>query len=152
LHFIIIGMLTGLLTGMMMSTQGALNAALADKIGTFGSIFVVASINLVLVGLIILFIPNSVTLQNLPGWDSWYLYLGGVLGVFILAAINIIIPRYGATQSFLYIISGQLIASLFIDHYGYLGVEESPINLTKILGIIIFLFGVYLVNLSKAKG
>lgn len=136
----------------MMSAQGALNSALADKIGAFGSVFVVACINLVLVGLIILFIPNSVALQNLPGWDSWYLYLGGVLGVFILASINMIISRHGATQSFLYIISGQLIASLFIDHYGYLGVEKSPINLTKIFGIIIFLSGVYLVHLSKVKG
>lgn len=151
MHFIIIGIITGLLTGMMMSTQGALNSALADKIGTFGSVFVVAIINLVLVGLIILLIPNSVSLQNLPGWNSWYLYLGGVLGVFILAAINIVIPRYGATQSFLYIISGQLVASLFIDHFGYLGVEKSPINLTKIFGIIIFILGAYLVNLSKAN-
>jgi transporter family-2 protein len=135
-----------------MSIQGVLNSALADKVGTFGSVLVITIINLTLVGLIVLIFPHAISLQSLPGWNNWYLYLGGVLGVFILTAMIIIIPRYGATQSFIYIISGQLVTSLLIDHFGYFGVEKTPINTTNVLGIILFVLGAYLVNFSKIKG
>lgn len=139
------------MTGIMMTVQGTINAALANRIGTYGSIFIVTIVNLVLIGLIVLILPKSFSLQNLPGWNRWYLYLGGVLGIFILASIITILPRFGATVGFIYIISGQLFAAIIVDHFGLLGIEKTPIDITKIVGIMLFILGAYLVTLSKIK-
>ena len=43
------------------------------------------------------------------------------------------------------IISGQLLAGLVLDHYGLLGVQVRPINLTRVFGVAALLFGSYLI-------
>lgn len=149
MHIILLGIMTGLFTGIMMTVQGAINAALASKIGTYGSVLIVTFVNLILVSFLMFIIPNAISLQNLPGWNRWYLYLGGVLGVFILASINIILPRFGATLGFIYLIGGQLVAAVIIDHFGLFGLEKTPVDITKIIGITMFISGAYLVTVQK---
>ncbi len=151
MNFLFLEIAIGLIVGVMMTVQGILNTALANRVGVYGSVFIGVVINLILISLIILITPKSISLQNLPGWNKWYLYLGGVLGIFILTSIIIILPRLGATQGFIYIISGQLIASVIVDHYGLLGIEKTPINITKFAGILFFILGAYLVTISKIK-
>ena len=136
----------GLLIGIMMTTQGIINTVLANRVGTYGSILILTLVNLLLIGLVVLFFPKSVSLEKLPGLDQWYLYLGGVLGVFILALTISILPRIGATVGFIYIIIGQLIAALLIDHLGILGIATKPVTPVKIAGVILFLLGAYLVT------
>ena len=144
--FLLLEISLGLLVGIMMTTQGIINTALASKVGTYGSIFILTIVNLLLVGFIVLIFPKSISLQNLPGLNQWYLYLGGVLGIFILALTISILPRIGATLGFIYIIIGQLVAALLVDHFGLLGMARAPITITKIAGIILFLLGAYLVT------
>jgi transporter family-2 protein len=141
--------MTGLFTGIMMTAQGAINAALASRIGTYGSVLIVTLVNLIIVGFMIFIIPTAVSLQNLPGWNRWYLYLGGVLGVFILASINLLLPRFGTTLGFIYLISGQLVAAILIDHFGLFGLEKTPVDITKMVGIVMFISGAYLVTAQK---
>lgn len=141
----------GFLAGMMMTVQGIINTLLAERVGTYGSIFVLTIVNLLLIGLVVLFFPGTLCCQNLPAWNRWYLYLGGVLGVFILAAIIVLLPRFGASLGFLYIIMGQLISGIIIEHFGLLGMPKAPLSGTKLLGIVLFVLGAYLVSLSKLK-
>ena len=130
----------------MMTLQGIINTALAGRVGTYGSIFVLTIVNLLLVSVIVLIFPKTISLQNLPGPKEWYLYLGGVLGVFILALMISILPRIGATMGFMYIIIGQLVAALLVDHFGLLGMQVAPITFSKIAGIILFLLGAFFVT------
>lgn len=151
MNFFLLEIAIGLLVGIMMTIQGIINTALADRVGVYGSVFIGVVINFILITLIILFTPGALSLRNLPGWSKWYLYLGGVLGIFILTAIVIILPRLGATQGFIYIIGGQLVASVIFDHFGLLGMEKAPVNITKLIGIFFFILGAYLVTISKIK-
>jgi transporter family-2 protein len=141
----------GFLTGTMMTVQGIINTLLAERVGTYGSIFVLTIVNLLLVGLVVLFFPGTLSYQNLPSWNRWYLYLGGVLGVFILAAIIVLLPRSGASLGFLYIIMGQMISGVIIEHFGLLGMAKAPFSGTKFWGVVLFVAGAYLVSLSKLK-
>ncbi len=144
--FVLLEISLGLLVGLMMTLQGIINTALAGRIGTYGSIFVLTIVNLLLVGAIVLIFPKTVSLQNLPGPKEWYLYLGGVLGVFILALVISILPRIGATMGFMYIIIGQLLAALLVDHFGLLGMPVAPITFSRIAGIVFFLLGAFFVT------
>jgi len=146
MDFLLLEISLGLLAGMMITMQGIINTVLASKVGTYGSIFILTIVNLLLVGFIVLIYPKSISLQNLPGLNKWYLYLGGVLGIFILALTISILPRIGATLGFIYIIIGQLVAALLVDHFGLLGMTTTPLTITKIAGIILFLLGAFLVT------
>ena len=151
MNFLLWELAIGLLVGITMTIQGILNTALANRVGVYGSVFIGVVINFSLITLIMLITPGSFPIRNLPGWNKWYLYLGGVLGIFILTAIIIILPRLGATRGFIYIIGGQLVASIIFDHFGLLGMEKAPLNPIKLLGILFFVVGAYLVTIAKLK-
>lgn len=151
MNFLLWELAIGLLVGITMTIQGILNTALADRVGVYGSVFIGVVINFTLITLIMLITPGSFPIRNWPGWNKWYLYLGGVLGIFILTAIVIILPRLGATQGFIYIIGGQLIASVIFDHFGLLGMDKAPLNPIKLVGILFFVVGAYLVTIAKLK-
>jgi bacterial/archaeal transporter family-2 protein len=46
------------------------------------------------------------------------------------------------------ILAGQAIASLAVDHFGWVGFEEQPITLLRVAGIVLLAGGVALVRLS----
>jgi transporter family-2 protein len=42
-------------------------------------------------------------------------------------------------------IAGQLAVAMVVDHYGWLGVERSPITVVKLAGLALLAAGTYLV-------
>ena len=80
---------------------------------------------------------------------SWWMWLGGFLGsMFIIAAI-LIAPRIGPTQFFGFIIAAQLIFSVFVDHYGWLGFSIQPANFQKIAGVALLALGAFLIQSAR---
>ena len=85
----------GIMAGSMITIQSLLNAALGKKTGNLGSVLVLTIVSISLLVLLIILFPNTANLKNIPGLSEWYLYVGGVLGVAILAAPIFLIPRIG---------------------------------------------------------
>ena len=89
------------------------------------------------------------------GWPSpgrlaeapWWLWLGGFVGAFYVFGSIVTAPRLGAVTLVAAIIAGQSLASLVIDHYGWVGFEEHPISPGRLLGIALVATGVALVRL-----
>ena len=55
-------------------------------------------------------------------------------------------PRLGATSMLAWLLAGQMLASLLLDHYGWLGFPEQPINWTRLLGVSLLIAGALLVR------
>jgi uncharacterized membrane protein YdcZ (DUF606 family) len=70
--------------------------------------------------------------------------LSGILGVFIITGISFSLQRAGVAAGLASVILGQLALSFIIDALGIGGVEPIPISATRILGIVVAGFGVYL--------
>ena len=130
-----------------MPTQAAVNSRLAT---TVGSPFLAAFISFS-VGTIALFVyilltgipPNSlVSLKNAPP----ILWIGGFLGAFFVSVMATIVPRVGVALSFSLAIGGQMLITLLIDHFGWLGVPEKPINFVRVLGAMLITIGVILIR------
>ena len=85
------------------------------------------------------------TMQTFSG-ISWYKWTGGLLGAFIVTVSLVSVSRIGAANMFVLIIAGQLITAVIIDHFGMLGLQQSTITLQKTIGVMLLVFGVYLVN------
>ncbi|WP_243095087.1 DMT family transporter [Thermus thalpophilus] len=76
-----------------------------------------------------------------PGW----VYVGGLLGPFYVVASIIFAPKLGALLTFALVITGQLLASLFLDHFGLL-YPRHEINPMRILGVALLILGMLLIR------
>jgi bacterial/archaeal transporter family-2 protein len=52
----------------------------------------------------------------------------------------------GAAVMVALIITGQMITSLILDHYGLIGYARHPINPARVIGTILLLAGVFLIR------
>ncbi len=74
-----------------------------------------------------------------------HLLLGGLLGAVFVSSSLFFIPRMGATAMIASFITGQLIGSIIIDHFGMLGLSPNPVTSTKLMGIVLLFSGVLLI-------
>lgn len=131
--------------GLLLTVQVGLNAALRNAFGNPGT----AALANFMVGTAGLFVyllitgaawPNRATLTAAPAW-AW---LGGLLGAFYVASSVVVGPRLGAAALLALTVFGQLVASLVVDNYGWLGFPQHPLTLTRAAGVVLLLAGVVL--------
>ena len=76
----------GVIAGAGIALQSSLNATLGKRVGQIGSVLILTFVSIAVLLVIIAVFPGTAQLRIAPGLSQWYLYLGGVLGVVILAA------------------------------------------------------------------
>jgi bacterial/archaeal transporter family-2 protein len=140
-------LLLALLAGTMMPTQAAIN----NKMAAFVDSPILAALVSFFVGTVALFIyslATGTTLGNLLSARQAPVvaWLGGILGAFFVTAVIIAVPRLGVAMTFSLIVAGQMLITLFLDHFGFLGLEERPISIPRILGVILIIGGVVLIR------
>ncbi|HXV43639.1 MAG TPA: DMT family transporter [Anaerolineae bacterium] len=138
--------LVGMIAGSMITIQSVLNSALGKKTGNLGSVLILTLVSIAVLLVLISLFPGTANFRSLPGLSEWYLYLGGALGVVILAAPIFLIPRIGATSTLTALVMGQLVLALIMDQFGLFGVPKIEINLTRIVGLILLVVGALLIK------
>ncbi len=133
--------------GMAMPTQATVNSKLADSVGNP----ILAAFISFAVGTVALFVYillTGVPLSNLASAKNAPLvaWAGGFLGAFFVSVMATVVPRLTVALSFSFAIAGQMIITLLIDHFGWLGVEVKPINPMRVLGAILITGGVVLIR------
>ena len=87
-----------------------------------------------------------------PAGDSlsrypWWIWTGGFLGAFLVASTVVLAPRLGAASMIALIVAGQMLASLVLDHYGWLGYQVHPVSALRMLGVALLIAGVVLIRM-----
>lgn len=136
----------GIAAGSTIAFQSIINTALGRRTGNFGSVLIVTLVSIAVMVLLILLFPAQSNLSELPKPNEWYLYLGGVLGIVIVVAPILLIPRLGASTTLAAIVVGQLVTALIIDHFGLFGLPRIEITLTRLLGLLLLLAGAFLLR------
>jgi len=136
----------GVAAGGTIAVQSIINAALSKRTGTLGSTLIVTLVSIAFVSLLILILPNEANSRNLPGPSEWHLYLGGILGILIVLAPILLVPRIGATATLTAIVVGQLVTALVIDQFGLFGMPRIEINAARVIGLVLLLAGAYLLH------
>ncbi|MHB8644817.1 MAG: DMT family transporter [Thermomicrobiales bacterium] len=72
----------------------------------------------------------------------WWIWIGGFLGAFYVVVSVIAGPRLGAAALVACVIAGQLVASVVIDHFGWIGYGIHPISVGRVIGSVLLLVGV----------
>ncbi|PVE52814.1 hypothetical protein DC429_15240 [Arthrobacter sp. TPD3018] len=73
-------------------------------------------------------------------------WTGGLFGAVFIATAILMVPRLGAATTLAFIIVGQLLASVLMDHFGLLGVPQHPVSMVRTAGIVMLVGGVVLVR------
>ena len=136
-----------LAAGMAAPTQFAVNAQLRDVVG--GPI-IAAAVSF-LVGTVVLIAAALVLNRSVPALGAvagspWWIWIGGFLGAFFVAASIVLTPRLGAATTVGLFLTGQMLASVLIDHFGLFRVAVHEATLPRILGALLVIVGVFLVQ------
>ena len=129
--------------GAMLPIQFGINAQLASWVGsplraTFVSFVVGAAVLAVAVLLFARGWPGTEKLGAAP----WWVWVGGFLGAFYVLGSVVTAPKLGAAALFAFILAGQAVASLTVDHFGWVGFDENPITPGRLLGMALVAVGV----------
>jgi bacterial/archaeal transporter family-2 protein len=139
--------LLGLGVGVGLVVQVGMNSTLRAHLGSP----IVAALISFLVGSLALTaylllsrtaLPLRAQLTAVPAW-AW---LGGVLGAFYVASSVVVGPRLGAATLLALVVLGQLVTSLVVDHFGWLGFPHHPLTPVRLAGAALLFCGVLLVT------
>jgi transporter family-2 protein len=142
-------LLFGFAAGAMLPIQFGINAQLARWVESP----LRATLISFAVGTLALALVMVATNRDWPSSDKitsapWWVWLGGLLGAFYVLGSVVTAPRLGAATLVAVILAGQAVASLLVDHFGWVGFDENPVTPGRLLGMALVAAGVALVRFT----
>jgi len=133
--------------GVSLVVQQALNANLRLAVGSA----VWSGFTSYLVGTICMALFAIATREPMPAADvtgkvPFWAWSGGLFGAVFIGLAILLIPRIGAATFFTLLVTGQMLASLCLDHFGLLGVPVHPVSLVRFAGAACLIMGVVLIR------
>lgn len=137
------GFIIAMISGALMSIQGVWNTGVTKVTGLWvTNMWVQFSALLVAIGL--WFFTGRETITTLGKVEPRYLLLGGAIGAGITWTVVKSIESLGPAKSALMIVITQLIVSYVIELLGLFQVEKQPLEIRKVLGMLIAIGGIWL--------
>lgn len=87
-------------------------------------------------------LPSATVAGRLPP----YAWTGGAFGAIYIALAILLVPRLGATTFVAALVTGQMLASIAFDQFGWLGLAQRPLDLPRAIGVALLVGGVVLVR------
>jgi transporter family-2 protein len=133
--------------GALITVQIGTNTRLKEAFGEAVPAVIVSS----LLGVVILAI---VTLGVRTPWPSaariagapWWAWLGGLLGAVYAVATVLLARRLGAAPLAAVVVTGQLVCSVVLDHFGVLGFTEHGLSVGRVAGCLLMIAGFILIS------
>ncbi len=140
-------MLTALLAGALMPVQAGINARLRDFLGD-PLVAALVSFGVGTVSLALIILATRVPLPSLAVASAapWWSWIGGAMGAFFVAVSVVLAFKLGATGLMAWIIAGQLVASVLLDHHGAIGFAVREASWQRLAGVALLFGGAVLVN------
>lgn len=140
----LVAALATVVVGALIALQAPINSGLGKVTGTMPAAAVSFTVGtLLLVGIVVV----SGEAGNVSrAFDvKWYYLVGGVLGAAYVTTVLLTVRTLGAGGVTAATVAGQLTMSVVIDRLGFLGLEETPITLTRMIGVVLLFVGTVLV-------
>jgi bacterial/archaeal transporter family-2 protein len=133
--------------GVVLPFQAGINAQLGGWLDSpvraaFVSFLVGTLVLLVAAALVFKPLPSAGKLGNAP----WWVWIGGALGAFYVAASIVTAPKLGAAQLVALVVAGQALAGLVVDQFGWVGFEQKHLSVGRVCGMVLVGAGVALVR------
>ena len=130
-----------LLGGICMGLMISLNGQLASYLNILEVSFLVHAIGAILLVGYMKIRKERISLKGLP----LYIYTVGFLGVALVASSSLCVNRIGATLTMALSVTGQLLVSAVIDHFGLFHVPVVKFNLRRVPSYLIIGLGLFII-------
>ncbi|MGD8362698.1 MAG: DMT family transporter [Gemmatimonadota bacterium] len=129
--------------GIAGTLQAHFMGVMDSKLGTVEGMFITYGGGGLLIGLAMLSLRGGA----LGEWQTvpWYVLSAGVLGLVVVGIIGFTAPRIGLVPVLTLFVASQFFVGAGLDHFGLLGAEVRPLDLSRASGLGVILFGVWLV-------
>jgi transporter family-2 protein len=132
--------------GVSIVVQQALNANLRAELGSAAwSGFTSYLVGLVCMALLAIALGDPVptaAFARIP----WWTWSGGLFGAVFIALAILLVPKLGAATFITLLVAGQMLASVTLDHFGWLGLAQRPLDLPRVIGVLLLIGGVVLIR------
>jgi bacterial/archaeal transporter family-2 protein len=142
----------GVLAGIALATQAAVNAHLGKTLDSLSLAAFVSYLGGTIVMALVLAAgkPAGLGLPPLGGGVlsrvPWWAWTGGLLGSIYVMISIVLVPRLGNATVLSLFVLGQMLASITFDHFGLFGLTVRPADLGRILGAGLVVIGVLLMR------
>jgi len=136
-----------LVAGVSVVIQQVLNANLRSELNSAvwsGFMSYLLGV-LCMVGLAIMLrepIPSVGVVARIP----WWAWSGGLFGAIFIGLSILVARQLGAATLIALLVTGQMTASITIDHFGWLGLTQKPVDLARLIGVGLLIGGVVLIR------
>jgi transporter family-2 protein len=86
--------------------------------------------------------PETKAALSVPWWQ----WTGGILGAYLVVMTIVLAPKLGATTMIALIVTGQMVTSLFLDHFGLIGYPVRELSTARVVGATFLVVGVLLIQ------
>jgi transporter family-2 protein len=132
------------ISGFAITLQGQFMGLLDRALGTKESVFITYASGGIVVAIVALLGGGLRLRSQTP--IPWYAYATGILGLIIVGTIGYVVPRIGAARGFTLIVASQFLLAALIDQFGLFGAVQRPFDLSRSVGLLVMLAGVWLVT------
>jgi len=125
--------------GINVQARGVLNSAVWAGVISF-------AVGLATMTLVALASRDPLPVAAVASRVPWWVWSGGFFGALYIGLAIFLVPQLGANTFVVLLVAGQMVTSIVIDHYGFFGLEQRPIDVTRLLGVAFLVAGVVLVK------
>lgn len=135
-----------IVVGVLNAVQSGANAQLAKSLGSPWP----AAIAVSLVGLAGVMAALVLVGSPWPGMDKvasvpWWAWVGGLFGAAYVLATLSFAEQLGAALFTGLTVTAAIVASVVLDHFGWVGFKQHPLNAWRIIGAALMIGGVGLI-------
>ncbi len=142
LIYIVLALTTGALIPIQASTNAAFSKSIGNPLITGLMVFIIGLVGMFV---FVLLLRTPFPMRRQLASAPFYSYLGGVVVATYVVMITILVPRIGVGTSIGLIVTGQILCAVVIDHFGLFGLDVRPVDITRTVGVLLMIAGVYLV-------
>ena len=140
-------LLLAVFVGLLLPVQTGVNAQLRTFLGhPIATALVSFGVGVVGLLVAVLWLRIPVPLAEAWSQSAWWQWSGGLLGAIYIALVVVLAPRLGAGTTIAAVVGGQMVASLMLDHFGWIGFPEHPVSALRLLGAGLVILGVALIQ------
>ncbi len=144
-----IGILTAIISGILMSVQGVFNEGVTKQTSVWVSSSFVQLTAFIFCIIAWFLTERDSSFGNLLKIDNKYMLLGGILGALITYTVIKSMSGLGPAQAVMIIVTAQLLAAYLIELFGLFGVEKVNFQWHKLIGVAISIGGILLFKWEK---
>jgi bacterial/archaeal transporter family-2 protein len=139
--------LLAIAAGVSIVVQQVLNSNLRTALNSAAwSGFMSYFVGVVCMALLALALRDPLPSAGVAARIPWWAWSGGLFGAIFIGLAILLVPHLGAATFIALLVTGQMLASVAFDHFGWLGLAQRPVDVPRLIGVALLIGGVVLIR------